>query len=196
MKDFWNARYAEAGYAYGKTANDFLQSYTFRKPSKILCLAEGEGRNAVYLAQRGHEVTAIDFSEVALEKTRQLAHENGVSVQTICADLNDYALEANHWDAIVSIFAHFPPEIRKKVHQQIFESLKPRGVFLLEAYQKSQLQRGTGGPNALNMLYAAEEIRADFQAFSNIQIESKSRQINEGAFHNGISDVIQLIARK
>lgn len=196
MKDFWNTRYAQAGYAYGKTANDFLRSYTFQKPSKTLCLAEGEGRNAVYLAQQGHEVTAIDFSEVALEKTRQLANEYGVSVQTICADLNEYTFEANHWDAIVAIFAHFPPEIRQKVHGQIFESLKQDGVFLLEAYQKSQLQRGTGGPNALNMLYADEELRADLQGFSNIEIESKSRQINEGALHNGISDVIQLIARK
>lgn len=196
MKEFWNTRYDHDEYAYGKTANDFLRSYTFQKPSKILCLAEGEGRNAVYLALEGHEVTAIDFSEVALKKARQLANEYDVNVQTICADLNEYTFEANHWDAIIAIFAHFPPEIRQKVHGQIFESLKPGGVFLLEAYQKSQLQRGTGGPNALNMLYAEEELRADLHDFSNLEIESKSRQINEGAFHNGISDVIQLIARK
>lgn len=196
MKEFWNTRYDHEEYAYGKKANDFLQSYSFQKPSKILCLAEGEGRNAVYLALQGHEVTAIDYSEVALEKTCKLANEHGVSVQTICADLCDYVFEPNHWDAIVAIFAHFPPEIRQKVHKQIFETLKTGGVFILEAYQKSQLEHGTGGPNSLEMLYSEEELQADLVDFKNIEIINKTRHISEGKFHQGISDVFQVIAQK
>ena len=136
MKLNWNERYQDESFFYGKEPNDFLkENIELIKPgSKILCLAEGEGRNAVYLATKGFFVTAIDQSSVGLEKLKLLATENNVIVETMVADLNDYQIEENKWDVILSIWCHLPSELRKKVHANCVKGLKQNGIFILEAY--------------------------------------------------------------
>ncbi len=195
-KDFWNQRYQEENFAYGKAANDFLQSNEFKTGSKILCLAEGEGRNGVYLAKMGHQITCIDYSESGIQKMQRLAEENNVQLKTICADLAEVILEPNTWDGIVLIFGHFPEELRKYVHKQVYSALKPGGKLVMEAYHKNQLNFKTGGPMSDKLLYSEKELRSDFDAFTSIQIEMVERDVNEGQYHFGKSSVIQVIGLK
>jgi len=195
-QDFWNERYSEVDFAYGKQANDFVVAQAFQPARKILCLAEGEGRNAVYLAQQGHDVTCIDYSEAGIAKMNQLANEKGVEITTICADLAEVTLAENEWDAIVIIFGHFPPAIRQHVHPQLYKALKPGGRLILEAYRKAQIDYKTGGPMNPSMLYSKEELATDFQAFSTIAIEETIREVNEGAFHHGQAAVVQVVGEK
>jgi len=189
---FWNNRYGAKDYAYGKTANDFLKKQKFVPGSQVLCLAEGEGRNAVYLAEQGHQVTMIDYSPEGIKKAKQLAKEKGVEINALCLDLSSYQIESNAWDAIVIIFGHFPPEIREHLHAQIFKALKPGGQLVLEAYSKEQLQYKTGGPENLNMLYSETELKSDFKDFSSLTINMLTRDVIEGHYHKGKASVIQV----
>jgi SAM-dependent methyltransferase len=196
--DFWNARYKKSEYAYGLEPNDFLKSKinSLKPNSKILCLAEGEGRNAIFLAENKHQITAIDYSDEGLNKLKSLAKERNVIVKTICADLNQYKIDPNHWDVIICIFGHFPPELRKTVFKQVYSGLKKDGVFLLEAYHKDQLKYKTGGPQLSDLLYSKEELQNDFSEFENISIENSIKEIEEGKYHKGTSAVIQVVAYK
>lgn len=193
---FWNDRYADSEYAYGLEPNDFLKQQYFKPKSKILCLAEGEGRNAVYLAKQGHDVTAIDYSVNGLKKTQQLATTFGVHINTICIDLSDYVFEQNKWDAIICIFGHFPPLIRDLVHSQIYGALKKGGKLVNEAYSKEQINYKTGGPLDINFLYSINELEKDFSDFRTIKIEEVLRTVNEGKYHNGMASVIQIVGEK
>lgn len=195
-KDFWNERYAQEDFAYGKSANEFLKSNPFPAGSKILCLAEGEGRNGVFLAQQGHLVTCIDYSESGIRKMQTLATENNVVLQTVCADLNDVELEPNAWDGIVVIFGHFPANLRQQIHRQIYPALKKGGKMVLEAYRKEQLSYKTGGPMTSDLLYSAEELTNDFSDFSELEVIEAVREVREGAYHFGEAAVIQVIAVK
>jgi SAM-dependent methyltransferase len=196
--DFWNARYKESEYAYGLEPNDFLKSKinSLKPNSKILCLAEGEGRNAIFLAENKHQITAIDYSDEGLNKLKSLAKERNVIVQIICADLNQYKIEPNQWDAIICIFGHFHIELRKAVFKQVYTGLRKNGVFLMEAYHKDQLKYKTGGPQVADLLYSKEELQNDFSEFENISIETFIKEIEEGKFHKGTSAVIQVVANK
>jgi 2-polyprenyl-3-methyl-5-hydroxy-6-metoxy-1,4-benzoquinol methylase len=197
MKAFWNERYAETAYAYGQEANDFLKAQQIGSDLKVLCLAEGEGRNGVYLAGLGNDVTCIDYSEEGLKKTSQLAAQNGVEVSCICADLVEMQLKANTWDVIVAIFAHFPKPVKSHIWPQIFTALKPGGKLIMEVYDHEQLRFGTGGPQHPDLLYSTEELQALIgQAFKEIKIEKVYREVNEGTYHNGASATIQLRAVK
>ena len=143
----WDERYRGEEYVYGTSPNDFLRSQITHLPrGQILCLAEGEGRNAVFLAERGYDVTAVDQSPVGLAKARQLAEQRGVSIETVVADLGAFEVAPEVWDGIVSIFAHVPPPARRHVHRQVVTGLRPGGVLLLEAYRPEQLEYHTGGP--------------------------------------------------
>ena len=195
-QDFWNERYGMEEFAYGRTANDFLQTQTFPNGSKILCLAEGEGRNGVFLAKQGHDVTCIDYSESGIRKMQVLAKENGVDMVCICTDLNHIELEPNTWDGIVLIFGHFPENLRKFVHAQIYAALKPGGKVVLEAYNKSQIEYKTGGPMTTDLLYSEDELASDFSAFNELSIHEKVREVKEGQFHFGMAAVIQVVGVK
>ena len=194
--EFWNERYKEQVFAYGMEANDFLQEQTFPLGSKILCLAEGEGRNGVYLAEQGHDVTCVDYSEEGVRKMAQLAEMKGVQIHPVCADLNEFEFKENTWDAIVIIFGHFPSELRTKVHAKIYQALKPGGKLVLEAYHKNQLKYKTGGPMTDTLLYSEDELRADFINFKHIEITECLRDVNEGEFHFGNAAVIQVLGEK
>lgn len=197
MKEFWNERYAETAYAYGQEANDFLKAQQIGSDLKVLCLAEGEGRNGVYLAGLGNDVTCIDYSEEGLKKTSQLAAQNGVEVSCICADLGEINLVENSWDVIVAIFAHFPTPVKSHIWPQIFTALKPGGKLIMEVYDQEQLRFGTGGPQHLELLYSKEELQELLVgAYQIFQTDKVYREVQEGTYHNGASATIQVLATK
>lgn len=161
-----------------------------------MCLAEGEGRNAVYLATRGHSVLAVDSSAVGLKKARRLARENKVEVETIVADLDTYEIENNIFDSIISIFCHVPSSLRKKLHRNCAAGLKIGGVFVLEAYTPKQLQYGTGGPKDIDRLMSLDILRVELQGLHLEHAIECERMISEGNFHTGPGHVVQIFAVK
>ncbi|MDF7809379.1 class I SAM-dependent methyltransferase [Pontiellaceae bacterium B12219] len=194
----WDEKYEADEYIFGTEPNDFLKANAEKlKPGSVLCLADGEGRNGVYLAKLGFDVTAVDMSEVGLEKARKLAAENGVKIKTIHADLNDFIIEPERWDNIISIFCHLPESLRQKVHRAAAKGLTEDGVFLLEAYRVKQLEMpGKGGPPVPELLYTAAMLKQDFQSLELIQAQEIKREVNEGSKHGGHSAVVQVLARK
>lgn len=193
----WNERYAIKEYAYGKEPNDFLRRTADDiMPGNVLCLAEGEGRNAVYLAEQGFKVTAVDLSEVGLAKANRLAQERGVNIETIHADLADFQIEAESWNGVVSIFCHLPETIRKPLHQRVVAGLKPGGTLILEAYHPGQLQLDTGGPKDPDLLPDLDTLRAELVGLNMQLMHDIERPIQEGQFHNGEGHVVQILAFK
>ena len=194
----WDERYSESGFAYGTEPNDFLVATVELLPpgSKILCLAEGEGRNAVYLASLGHRVTAVDSSSVGLEKALLLAEQRGVAIDIVEADLIDFVIKPNSFHVIVSIFCHLPPAIRTQLHQKVIEGLAPSGIFILEGYAKKQLSNDTGGPRKIELLMDLEELKHELQPLILSHALETERDIREGAYHDGIGTVVQIIGTK
>lgn len=197
----WDQRYSEQGFAYGTLPNDFLKEEFQQIPAagNVLCLAEGEGRNAVFLARQGFSVTAVDQSSVGLNKANGLAHENGVEINTIQADLATFDLGINHWDGIVSIAAHVPPAIRQDLHSRVLRALKNGGIFLLEAYTIRHLEmNGAGGPPASqkDLFMSMQVLTAELAGLDFIIARELDRHITEGKYHQGHSAVVQLLARK
>jgi SAM-dependent methyltransferase len=195
-REFWNHRYALPGWAYGTEPNDFVREVAPLLEGPVLCLGEGEGRNAVFLAQRGLEVTAIDLSPKALEKAQGLARERGVRLTTLEADLADFALGDAKWGAIVSIWCHLPPWLRSRVHRDVARALRPGGRFVLEAYTPAQLQFDTGGPKSLELLFPPDEVKAELAGLTLERFEAKEREVQEGEWHRGHSAVLQVLARR
>jgi len=193
----WDSRYSTKDFAYGTEPNDFLKSSVQKlRPGKILCLAEGEGRNAVFLAQLGFEVTAVDSSGVGLDKAAGLAADHGVHLHTIVADLETFIIQPDGWDGIVSIFCHLPPELRKKVHKQVVGGLRRGGVLLLEAYTPDQLALGTGGPPDRNMMMTLSALQGELTGLEFVHGREKIRNIEEGRLHTGKGAVVQVVAVK
>ncbi|PAX55231.1 class I SAM-dependent methyltransferase [Brunnivagina elsteri] len=193
----WNERYSQTEYAFGKNPNDFLVEVIQQIPKGIvLCLAEGEGRNAVYLAQQGCQVTAVDASPVGLEKAHKLAAERSVKIETIVTDLADFTIQPNSWDAIVSIFCHLPPNLRANIHRQVVSGLRSGGVFVLEAYTPRQLEFKTGGPPNADLMMELTTLRQELDGLEFKQTAEVEREIQEGLFHQGHSAIVQLLAMK
>jgi SAM-dependent methyltransferase len=193
----WDERYSSEQFAYGKEPNDFLREVVDRLPvGRTLCLAEGEGRNAVFLATRGHDVTAVDMSLVGLEKANRLAEERDVTIETVHADLADFSIIPEDWDVIVSIFAHLPPALRRQVHQEVVAGLRPGGIFLLEAYTPEQLRYGTGGPPVEEMMMTLRNLEQELDGLEWLHAKELVREVHEGEFHHGDGAVVQLIGRK
>lgn len=194
----WDQRYSEPGFAYGTDPNDFLVGSLHHLPSsgKVLCIAEGEGRNSVYLAKLGYNVTAVDSSAVAMEKTKAMAGESGVSVQTVVADLGSFDFGLNSYDAIVSIFCHLPPELRRTVHKRCAQGLTDGGIFLLEGYTPKQLKYGTGGPPEKELLMSLIDLKIELSGLEFLHSVEIEREIHEGRLHNGLGAVVQIIGRK
>ncbi len=193
----WDERYAQQGYLYGTEPNDFLKENFHKIPmGRVLFLAEGEGRNAVFLARQGYEVTAMDSSAVAMEKADRLAHENNVSITTFVIGLEDFDPGTEQWDGIVSIFCHLPPALRKNVHAGIVKALKKGGVFLAEAYTPEQLKFKTGGPPVKELLVDLSMMRKELKGLRFIHALETERIVHEGRFHFGKGAVVQIIAVK
>lgn len=193
----WDERYGQHEYYYGTEPNTFLASVCDTIPrGRILCLAEGEGRNAVFLASRGFQVTAVDGSAVGLRKALQLAADHQVNIVTVCADLADFAIESEQWDGIVSCYCHLPPAIRTPLHQQVVGGLRPGGVLVLEGFSKAQLSYGTGGPPSVEMLFSLEELQQELAGLEFIHAVTTERDVREGRGHTGIASVVQILGRK
>ena len=192
---FWDERFRADEYAYGREPNAFLLEQAARLPrGRVLCLAEGEGRNAVFLAGLGHEVTAVDFSAEGLRKTERLARERGVKITTVHADLAAYDLELECFTGIVAIFAHLLPLIRQRLHAQVARALVPGGVFILEAYRPEQLAFDTGGPRDPSLLMTFDDLKRELFPLT-IEIGREvERDIREGAYHSGLSATVQVLA--
>jgi len=193
----WEERYSVDDYVYGTEPNGFLREHLSVLPmGDALCLAEGEGRNAVFLANTGRRVSSVDLTEAGVAKTLRLALAVGVSVDAVVGDLADYDLGVDCWDAIVSIFAHMPSPVRADLHRRVVPSLRPGGVFLLEAYTPDQIGRGTGGPGSADLMMTIEGLRSELESLEFVYAEEREREIVEGTHHTGIGSVVQVIARK
>lgn len=193
----WDEEYSVDAYVYGTAPNDFLLSMTEKlKKGRVLCLAEGEGRNAVHLAKEGFAVTAVDSSRVGLEKAERLAQKNGVVIETAHVDLADFSIIKNSWDSIVSISCHLPPDIRKMVHKGVVSGLKKGGTFLLEAYTPKQLEFGTGGPPSAEMMMELKTLRRELSSLKIIHGVELVRDVVEGINHTGMGSVVQVLAER
>ncbi len=193
----WDEEYSVPEYVYGTEPNDFLSSMTGKlKPGRVLCLAEGEGRNAVHLARMGLTAVAVDSSRVGLRKAEQLAKKNGVVIETVLVDLADFTIVEESWDSIVSVFCHLPPNLRKQVHRGVVAGLKTGGVFLLEAYTPQQLEYGTGGPPTAELMMDLETLRNELSGLRIVHGVERIRDISEGANHAGLGSVVQVLAEK
>jgi len=194
----WDERYAGDGFFYGTEPNDFLKEQARRiaPAGQVLCLAEGEGRNATHLAELGHVVTAVDQSAVGLEKASRLAASRGVALRTEQADLADWHLQPGAWDAVVSIWCHLPGVLRARVHREVVAGLRPGGVFILEAYTPDQMRHGTGGPKDPDLMPTLAQLQAELAGLVfEIGIE-RERDVREGGGHTGHSSVVQVVARR
>jgi SAM-dependent methyltransferase len=193
----WDQRYSDPEYVYGTDPNAFLAEVAHHIPAgPVLCVGEGEGRNAVFLASRGHEVEAVDASAVGLQKAEQLAAERGVAIATTVADLAHYEIGTERWAGVVSIFCHLPADLRRRVHRAIVKGLRPGGVLLLEAYSPAQLRYRSGGPPVRELLYELDELREDFAGLDWLQAVERVRPVHEGRFHTGEGAVVQLVGVK
>ena len=194
---FWNNRYAVAGHVYGKAPNAFVAEVALQIPAgPVLCLAEGEGRNAVHLATLGHRVTAVDQSEVGLAKARRLAGARGVEIDTVLADLANHTIAANAWAGIIATFAHLPPALRGRIHREVVAGLRPGGVFILEAYTPAQLALGTGGPKSPELLMTLAGLRDELPGLELLIGREIERDVVEGDGHTGRGAVVQILARR
>ena len=192
----WNERYTSDEYVYGTEPNAFLAENAKLLKEPVLSLAEGEGRNAVFLASLGLDVLGVDGSEVGLAKAQRLAASKGVTIRTEVVDLASYQPPENAFGAVVSISAHLPSAIRRRLHGLVERSLKPGGIILLEAYTKAQLARNTGGPKDPDMLMSAAALEKEFPNCEPMVSQEIEREVVEGQFHTGLASVVQFLARK
>ena len=194
---FWDARFRENGFAYGELPNDFLREQAAVLPlGRTLCLAEGEGRNAVHLAQLGHAVLAQDLSSVGLAKARQLAASRGVVIETLCCDLEAFDPEPESADLVVAIWMHLPPALRAETHRRAVAALRPGGHLILEAYTPRQLLFGTGGPPCETLLIEPAVLAQELAGLELPVLEERERWIEEGPYHRGQSAVVRVLGRK
>lgn len=192
----WDERYAEDDYVYGTEPNSFLAGHSDKLQGPVLSIAEGEGRNAVFMAGKGFKVTAVDGSRVGLEKARALALENDVAIDCEVADLGEYEPAKGQYGTVVSIFAHLPGHIRSRLYPQIERSLKPGGILILEAYSLAQIDHDTGGPKDPDMLMSVDKIKAEFPGLEALLLQEIDRDVLEGKYHTGRASVVQFIGRK
>jgi len=159
MKEHWNKRFNTNEYVFGKEPNEFFkQELDKLKPGKILFIAAGEGRNAIYAAKNGWQVDAIDYSEIAKEKALKLASENNVKINYRIVDVFDYSFPLSTYDAIVNIQFHSPEQIRDEFNSKLIAALKPEGKIILQVFDKEQIKKNTGGPKDIDLLYSLEDI--------------------------------------
>lgn len=196
MQEFWDERYDTKEFVYGKQPNALFREFVDKTPSGDLLLpAEGEGRNAVYAALKGWNVTAFDFSEKAQKKAMKLAREYNVSIDYRISSIDDFSY-TGYFDAVALVFVHLPPETRQGMHRKLINFLKPGGYFLMEAFSKKQVHYNTGGPKDHSLLYNGQELLEDLKSLELVHYKEKLRSLSEGYYHKGEAEVIQLIARK
>jgi hypothetical protein len=193
----WEKRYDVDHFVFGVEPSDFLRDNVSMIPiGDVLCLAEGEGRNAVFLAGTGRRVSSVDLTEISVTKTLRLAAERGVEVDARVGDLSTHDLGRERWNSVVSIFAHMPPIICAGLHHQVVEAMRPDGIFLLEAYTPDQIGRGTGGPQSVEMTMSLIDLEEELAPLEFLHAVETERVVTEGPGYSGIASVVQVIARK
>jgi hypothetical protein len=197
MNNIWNERYSQEEYVYGEEPNVFIAEQLNKLQNGIIILpCEGEGRNAVHAASQGWIVNSFDSSEAGKTKAIQLADKMGVSIEYEIADAVSADYRESSADAVAFIYAHFPPAIRKQIHQKAISWLKPGGKIIIEAFNPAQLQNSSGGPKDISMLYTEEIIREDFQELNIELIETLQTTLQEGKYHQGKADIIRFVGSK
>ena len=197
---FWNERFDKKEFIFGKEPNEYLveQASRYLNPkSSVLCIADGEGRNGVWLAKQGMRVTGFDVSDIALSKANQFAKENQVKIQYSLCDTDGFDWQANSYDAVIGIFIQFAdPEMRARIFKQVHQTLKPGGLFILQGYTPKQLEYRTGGPSLIEHLYTEEMIRELSQGLEILNIQCYEKELSEGARHTGMSALLGMVAKK
>lgn len=199
MREFWDERYSAGHYVFGTEPNKFLatQSHLLKPGQQVLAVADGEGRNGVWLARHGADVLSVDFSPVAQEKAKRLAVENEVTIRFELADLLNWEWGENRFDIIVAIFIQFAgPEGRAQMFDSIKRALKPGGYLIMQGYTPKQVEYKTGGPPHAENMYTAELLQDSFGDFEILHLREHEEAINEGTGHSGHSALIDLVARK
>ena len=202
MKEFWNERYSAKEYAYGEMPNEyFAEKLSELDCGRILLPADGEGRNGVFAAKLGWDVTSFDISESGKEKAEKLAQKNNVHIEYDIADVESIKYEEESFDVIALIYAHFHEDKRKIYHQGLDKLLKPGGYIIMEAFSKNhihynRLNEQVGGPKDEKMLYDLTEIQQDFPNYTILDLKETELLLNEGAFHKGKGSVIRFLGRK
>jgi cyclopropane fatty-acyl-phospholipid synthase-like methyltransferase len=199
-RDTWNERFADPDYLFGEEPNAFVRATALRyvkSGQTVLCVADGEGRNSVWLAEQGLRVTAFDFAANAVDKARALAKRRGVNADHRLADLNSWHFEPASVDALVAIFIQFlGPEEREGAFARMKSAVKPGGHVLLEGYRPEQLTYGTGGPGAVENLYTPEWIEQTFHDWEILELRAYDAMLTEGKRHVGMSAMIDVVARR
>ncbi|MEI7587725.1 class I SAM-dependent methyltransferase [Runella sp.] len=202
MSQKWDERYAEPEFAYGKEPNEFFKTWLPNfEPGTILMPAEGEGRNGVFAARIGWNVTAFDLSIEGKSKALKLAQEHHVTLDYTVGDFEQLDLGPESFDAIGLIYAHFPGAMKSAFHHKLDGYLKPGGAIIFEAFSKRNLQLKqqnpkVGGPDDLNTLFSTAEIAADFHNYEILLLEEAEIELNEGKYHIGTGSVVRFVGRK
>lgn len=199
MAGFWDERYAVDHYVFGEAPNAFLarQGGLLPNSGRALAVADGEGRNGVWLAEQGLSVLSVDGSENAQQKAARLAARRGVTLDLVLADLDTWVWPEGEMDVVAGIFIQFtdPPE-RDRMFGRMMAALKPGGLLLLEGYRPEQLAYGTGGPSQVEKLYTEALLRQSFASMDILSLESYDAALSEGPGHDGMSALIDLVARR
>lgn len=198
-RETWNARYAIPDYLFGEAPNEFLvrAAPQIKPRGTVLCVADGEGRNSVWLAEQGFAVTAFDFAPNAVGKARELAARRRVSVDHQLGDLAQWDYESMRYDALVAIFIQFlAPETRDAMFDRMQSAVLPGGVFVLEGYRPEQVDFATGGPPRRDHMYTREWIEARFAGLEILSLDLYDAEIREGRAHSGMSALIDVVARR
>ena len=196
---YWDERFAGEEYRFGTEPNQFLVSCRglLGESGRVLCVADGEGRNSVWLAGQGFDVDAFDTSPVGVAKAERLAAERGVSVRFHVSDADGWDWPEGAYDAVAAIYIQFaPPDMRRRIFGYIARALRPGGLLLLEGYRAEQLAYGTGGPKVRDQLYTEVQLRNELTDFTIDEVRSYDAAIDEGSAHSGMSAVIDVIARR
>lgn len=193
----WDERYSDGAFFYGTSPNEFLvQAASPLSRGRALCLAEGEGRNSVWLAKQGFDVYTVDLSDIGVAKTLHFAASQGVTVHAQSGDLADFVIEPHSFDLIVSIFAHTPSVLRRSLHRRVVNGLRAGGTFILEAYRPDQIPLGTGGPSDPDMLLTADILRNELVGLNFEHLVECNRSVVEGIGHTGDAAVVQVVAHR
>jgi SAM-dependent methyltransferase len=195
----WNQRYDGEDYVFGTEPNAYLRDRAahWRPGSRLLCVADGEGRNSVWLAAQGMLVDAFDISEVGVAKARKLAAETGVSVEFSVSDCDAWPWPIEKYDGVVAIFVQFAdPTVREHLFANVIRSLKVGGILVLLGYSPKQLEYKTGGPSQLSHLYSEDMLRAAFASTEILELRAFETDLAEGTRHCGQSALIGLVTRR
>ncbi len=194
----WNKRFSRDDYIFGKDPNGFLieRANIFQAGKKVLCIGAGEGRNAVFLATLGMEVTCVDFSRIALEKAEKLAAESRVEINTLCVDVNRWVWPAGAFDYVIWVFLHVSSDNKARLHRNICACLKDNGMLVGQVFQKNQLEFASGGPKDDGWLYDMDEIEDSFFDMKPLLLEERLLDLKEGPDHQGKGVVVEFVLQK